>query len=320
MEISKNIKVGIFVLIGTGLLIIALYLIGTKQNLFGSTFEIQAKFKNVNGLMTGNNVRFTGIDVGTVKRVEIINDSTVKVIMLIESKVQPFIKKNAAASVGSDGLMGNKLINISSSDINAPIVEDGDNIIAINSIGTDAMMRTLDASNQNIKAITEDIKIIASRLNKPNSLWTILGDTTVAENLKQAVSNINSTGEKASLIANDFRGLMTDVKAGKGTVGKLLMDTAFSQRLDKTMMNVQSISDTFSLISDNLKSVSKNLKDGNGAVGTVLSDTSFTRNLNQSMLNIKDASSSLNENMEALRYSWPFKKYFKKQKKTDTKK
>jgi phospholipid/cholesterol/gamma-HCH transport system substrate-binding protein len=320
MEISKNIKVGIFVLIGTGLLIIALYLIGTKQNLFGSTFELQAKFKNVNGLMTGNNVRFTGIDVGTVKRVEIINDSTVNVVMIIESKVKPFIKKNAVASVGSDGLMGNKLINITSIDIHAPIVEDGDNIIAINSVGTDAMMRTLDASNQNIKDITEDIKTIASRLNKPNTLWTILGDTSVAENLKQAVSNINSTGERASLIANDFRGLMTDVKSGKGTVGKLLMDTVFSQRLDKTMMNVQSISDTFSLISDNLKSVSKNLKEGNGAIGTVLSDTSFTRNLNQSMLNIKDASSSLNENMEALRYSWPFKKYFKKQKKTGTKK
>lgn len=320
MEISKNIKVGIFVLIGTGFLIVALYLIGTKQNLFGSTFELQAKFKNVNGLMTGNNVRFTGIDVGTVKGVEIINDSTVNVVMVIETKVKPFIKKNAVASVGSDGLMGNKLINISSSDIHAPIVEDGDNIIAINSIGTDAMMRTLDASNQNIKAITEDIKTIASRLNKPNTLWTILSDTTVAENLKQAVSNINSTGERASLIANDIRGLMTDVKSGKGTVGKLLMDTVFSQRLDKTMMNVQSISDTFSLISDNLKSVSKNLKNGNGAVGTVLSDTSFSRNLNQSMLNIKDASSSLNENMEALRYSWPFKKYFKKQKKTGTKK
>ena len=72
MEISKNIKVGVFVLIGTGLLIIALYLIGTKQNLFGSTFELQAKFKNINGLMPGNNVRFTGIDVGTIKSITII--------------------------------------------------------------------------------------------------------------------------------------------------------------------------------------------------------------------------------------------------------
>lgn len=320
MVISKNIKVGVFVLIGTGLLIIALYLIGTKQNLFGSTFELQANFKNVNGLMPGNNVRFTGIDVGTVKSVEIINDSTVNVIMIIEDKVQVFIKKNAVAIVGTDGLMGNKLINISSSDINAPIVKNGDTIISINSIGTDAMMRTLDVSNQNIRDITEDIKKIASRLNKPNTLWTILGDTTVAENLRQAIVNINNTGEKASLIAGDLRGIIIEVKSGKGTVGKLLRDTLFSQKLNKTMVNIQSISDTFAIISSNLKTVSEKLKDGNGAIGTVFSDTAFKNNLNLSMLNIKYSATNFNENMEALRYSWPFKKYFKKQKKTNSKK
>ncbi len=59
MEISKNFKVGLFVITGTGLLIVALYLIGSKQNLFGSTFELQAQFKNINGLLPGNNVRFT---------------------------------------------------------------------------------------------------------------------------------------------------------------------------------------------------------------------------------------------------------------------
>jgi phospholipid/cholesterol/gamma-HCH transport system substrate-binding protein len=173
MEISKNIKVGVFVLAGTGLLIIALYLIGDRQNFFGATFELQAKFKNINGLMPGNNVRYTGIDVGTVKKVEIIDDSTVQVIMVIEEKVQVFIKKNATANVGTDGLMGNKLINITSSDELAQSVEDGDIILSTNPIGTDAMMRTLDKSNNNIKDITEDIKKIASKLNKPNTRFII---------------------------------------------------------------------------------------------------------------------------------------------------
>ena len=90
---SKNIRVGMFVMIGTGLLIFSLYLIGTKQNLFGSTFTLKAQFHQVNGLMPGNNVRFTGIDVGTVKSVEIINDTIVNVEMVIENKVQIFIKK-----------------------------------------------------------------------------------------------------------------------------------------------------------------------------------------------------------------------------------
>ena len=92
---SRNIRLGVFTLAGTVFLISALYFVGNKQNLFGSTFSINARFHNVNGLMRGNNVRFGGIDVGTVESVEIINDTSVNVVMNIETDVQPYIKKNA---------------------------------------------------------------------------------------------------------------------------------------------------------------------------------------------------------------------------------
>ncbi len=320
MEISKNIKVGVLVLFGTALLIIALYLIGDRQNFFGATFELQAKFKNINGLMPGNNVRFTGIDVGTVKKVEIINDSTVNVVMVIEDKVQVFIKKNATANVGTDGLMGNKLINITSSDEKSPRVKDGDVIRSTNPIGTDAMMRTLDISNQNIKDITEDIKEIANRLTKPNTLWSILMDTTVAENVKQAILHINVTGEKAAIIAGDLNNIIKDVKSGKGAAGKILTDSLFSKKLNQTMANIQSISDSVAVISSDFKSVSKKINQGNGAIGALLNDTAMVNNLNKSLINLKDGTGGFNENMEALKYSWPFKKYFRKQKKSSLKK
>jgi phospholipid/cholesterol/gamma-HCH transport system substrate-binding protein len=314
MEISKNIKVGVLVLAGTALLIIALYLIGDRQNFFGATFELQAKFKNINGLMPGNNVRFTGIDVGTVKKVEIVNDSTVNVVMVIEDKVQVFIKKNAIANVGTDGLMGNKLINITSSDEKSPSVKDGDIISSTNPIGTDAMMRTLDVSNQNIKNITEDIKEIANRLTKPNSLWSILMDTTVAENVKQAIFHINITGEKASMIAGDLNNIIKDVKSGKGAAGKILTDSLFSKKLNQTMTNIQSISDSVAVISSDFKSVSKKINQGNATIGALLNDTAMVNNLNKSLINLKDGTGGFNKNMEALQYSWPFKKYFRKQK------
>ncbi len=320
MEISKNIKVGVLVLFGTALLIIALYLIGDRQNFFGATFELQAKFKNINGLMPGNNVRFTGIDVGTVKKVEIINDSTVNVVMVIEDKIQVFIKKNATANVGTDGLMGNKLINITSSDEKSPSVKDGDVIRSTNPIGTDAMMRTLDISNQNIKDITEDIKEIANRLTKPNTLWSILMDTTVAENVKQAILHINVTGEKAAIIAGDLNNIIKDVKSGKGAAGKILTDSLFSKKLNQTMANIQSISDSVAVISSDFKSVSKKINQGNGAIGALLNDTAMVNNLNKSLINLKDGTGGFNENMEALKYSWPFKMYFRKQKKSSLKK
>src|SRR5690349_12707063 len=123
-EVSKNIRLGVFVLLGTILLIAALYLIGNNHNLFGNTFRISAEFYNVNGLMPGNNVRFSGIDVGTVESVEIVSDSSVRVVMVIEQDIRKYIRKNAVASIGTDGLMGNKLVNINSSDEDAEPIEE----------------------------------------------------------------------------------------------------------------------------------------------------------------------------------------------------
>src|SRR5438093_483619 len=125
-EANNHLKLGIFVAIGTTLLIIVLYLIGGKRNVFSSNINVSAVFYNVNGLMAGNNVRYAGINVGTVDKVVIENDSSVKVYMLIEKKVKDHIKKNSIVSVGTEGLMGNKLVDISTVAEPAPPVEDGD--------------------------------------------------------------------------------------------------------------------------------------------------------------------------------------------------
>ena len=89
----ENLKLGIFVVLGTALLVVAAYLIGNRQNMFGKTIPITAIFKNANGLQNGNNVRFSGINVGTVNKIEMINDTTIRVHMIIEEKMQNHIKK-----------------------------------------------------------------------------------------------------------------------------------------------------------------------------------------------------------------------------------
>src|SRR6185369_12860165 len=114
MKTIENAKLGLFVIAGLLFLIFSLYMIGRNRTLFGSSFTISANFRNVNGLMLGNNVRFSGIDVGTVQKIEIVSDTLVKVTMIIDEGVRKFVKKNAVASVGTDGLMGNKVININS--------------------------------------------------------------------------------------------------------------------------------------------------------------------------------------------------------------
>ncbi len=318
-ETSKNIRLGLFVLLGTAFLIFALYLIGVKQNLFGSTFKLRAQFQNVNGLMPGNNVRFTGIDVGTVDQVEIINDSTVTVSMVIEDKVQIFIKKNATAIVGTDGLMGNKLVNINPSIQSSPSVEDGDLLKTRNPIGTDDMMRTLNITNENVRDVSEEIKQIVQKLNRQNTLWSILMDTIVAENVKQAIVHIKVTSERTALVAGDLSAIIKDIKSGKGTIGALLTDTSFSRELHQSIVNIKLISDSLALVSGDLHYITSTVKSGKGTLGTLLMDTTFVTNINKSIENIKNGTKGFDEDMEALKHSVFLRNYFKKKDKEKAK-
>jgi phospholipid/cholesterol/gamma-HCH transport system substrate-binding protein len=312
---SKNIRVGLFVIIGGILFIMAMYLIGAKQNLFGNTFKISANFHNVNGLMVGNNVRFGGINVGTIRDIELVNDSTITVVMMIEKNTQKFIKKNTLASVGTDGLMGNKLVNLSAVNENSPMIEEGDVINSLRPIETDEMIRTLNRTNEDVAVIVKNLKLITQKVNSPNTLWSILMDTVIAENVKNAIVNIKVTTNRTAVITGDLSEIVKNVKAGNGTVGALLTDTTIMKKINQTIVNIKLVSDTLAYISGDFSSVSKKIKNGEGAIGTILMDTSFVHNLNRSMLNIKNGSQGLDDNMEALKHSIFLKKYFKKKEK-----
>lgn len=146
---SEKIRLGIFVIFGTAFLVVAVYLIGNNQSMFNKTFTISSIFNNVNGLQLGNNVRFSGINVGVVKAIEMENDTTIRVRMSIEQKMQQHIKKDAIATIGSDGLVGNMLVNILPGKGSSEYLKDGDQIISYSRIGTADMLGTLNVTNEN---------------------------------------------------------------------------------------------------------------------------------------------------------------------------
>lgn len=314
-EMARNLKLGIFVLAGTVFLVAALYMIGSKRNMFGSTFTITANFHNVNGLMPGHNVRFSGIDVGTVKSIEIISDSSVKVSMIIEEKFRDHIRKNAVAAIGTDGLMGNKIVNISSGEGQAAAVEDGDRLATLQPIETDEMIRTLSLTNNNIKTITDDLKKITARLNSSNTLWNLLSDTIAAENLRQAIVSIRLTSERSAIVVGDLHLITQDIRDGKGPVGALITDTALTGQIRQSVVNIQMVSDKMAVITGDLSLLTAQVKSGEGTVGTLLMDTTFVGNLNQSVISLKSGTAAFNDDMQALKQSWLLRGYFRKQEK-----
>lgn len=186
MEKKKGnmVKLGVFVTLGIALFIIGIYIIGQKQRLFSDTFTINAVFKNVNGLLVGNNVRFTGINVGTVDDIIILNDTTVQVVMIIDEDTHRFIKRDAKAIIGSEGLMGNKTINITHGSPTQTAVEENSFILSEQPVGTDEILNKLKATADNLASITGNVSSGKGTIGK------LFMDTNMANSLNQTIVNL----------------------------------------------------------------------------------------------------------------------------------
>jgi phospholipid/cholesterol/gamma-HCH transport system substrate-binding protein len=308
----NNTKLGLFVLAGIIFMVITLYMIGRNRNLLGSTFSIQAVVTNVNGLVPGNNVRFKGIDVGTVKSIEVTNDTAILVTMIIDEKMKPFIRKNAIASIGTDGLMGNKLININSQPGESLPIRKGDVILSSKPVETEEMLRTLNTTNNNMEKITGNLYEITVKLNSSKSLWTLLSDTVITQDLKSAVVEFKNAGANASGLTLKGKELITKLENGNGLVNQLFTDTTLSNRLNSTLDDLKKASVQSSDVMGDLKLVVQDLKQGEGTAGLILSDTLLRKSLFNSATSIEEGTHRFNQNMEALKTNFLFKRYFKK--------
>lgn len=310
-----NAKLGLFVLAGVLFMIITLYMIGKNRNLLGATFTIKAVVNNVNGLVSGNNVRFKGIDVGTVKSIAVFDDTLIYVTMVLDEKMKPYIKQNALASIGTDGLMGNKLININSQPGASPPVVEGSVIQSRIPIETDEMLRTLNTTNNNLEAITDNIREITEKLNNSNNLWDLLSDTLIAQDLKYAVKDFRKAGSNTADLTQSAKNMVTRFEGGEGILGTLFTDTTLSEKLDFSLAKIQHASEGTSNAVEDLESVILKMKEGEGTAGLLLGDTTLRNKLIRSGMNIEQGTFRFNQNMEALRYNFLFRPYFKKQEK-----
>ncbi|MCG8318825.1 MAG: MlaD family protein [Cytophagales bacterium] len=317
----KNIKLGAFVTVGIALFIVAIYLIGNEKNMFGDTFELNALFGNVNGLQSGNNVRFSGINVGTVEEVIITNDSTIEVRMIIESDVRKYIKKDAIASIGSDGLMGNMLVNISPGNGNRPPVENNDYILSYSRIKTDDILNTLSMTNENAALLVSDLLKITQNINEGKGTFgALLVDTVLTAALRQTILQLNNAAYNTEQISDNLIKTTEKLNEDEGLLGALIGDRGLTKKLDTIMENLTNTSDYLTATSSKLETFIDHLEDGEGVVSMVVHDTVFVNDLKQTVANINEGSARFNENMEALKHNFLFRRYFKRQAKKQNKK
>ena len=211
---TQKIKTGIFVAVGIAILVATIFIIGNQKNLFDSTFTLRANFKDVSGLQIGNLVRFAGINVGTVNDIAIANDTTVQVSLRMRESVQKFIKKDAIASIGSDGIMGDKIIQISSGTIGNPVVKDEGMITGKDPMSMDAVMTKLNAIATNAEIMTNGLASIVSKVNNgEGSLGRLLNNDRLAKNLEGTIASTQATVQSIKKGAEGFSDNMEAVKS-----------------------------------------------------------------------------------------------------------
>jgi phospholipid/cholesterol/gamma-HCH transport system substrate-binding protein len=179
------------------LFFLAIFFIGRQKNLFDPVFTLTTTFNNVSGLQVGNTVRFSGINVGTVDNIRIVNDTTVRVDMLIKKDVQRFIRANSTAGIGSEGIIGDKVLVLSSGTQDSPQVKEGQVITSSEPTETDAIIASLQITADNAAVATDEITQILSNINNgKGTLGRLIADTTMAENIDRTIVNLKtSTGK-----------------------------------------------------------------------------------------------------------------------------
>lgn len=324
----NNVKLGFFVMAALVFLVILLYMIGKNRNLFGNNYQLNVRFENIQGLVVGNNVRFAGIQAGTVKKIAILNDTVVEVSLIIEKKMQTIIRKNAIASISTDGLVGNRVVNIVPSRKPGAMAfaTDGDYLIAKKAVSTDEMLQTLYNTNNDVAVIAADLKKTVQHINNSTALWGLLNDYSIPAGLRASVENIRLATGKAGEMVSNLDAIVKDIKEGKGSLGVILRDTAIAGNLNDAAFKIKMVAEQADAIAVEMNTILVGIKQdiniGKGTVHALLKDSGIVIKLNTSLENIQQGTDRFNESMEALKHNFLLRGYFRKlakQKRTENK-
>lgn len=300
-------KLGMFVILGLALFMITIYFIGNNKNLFTSTFELKSQFKNVSGLKEGNNVRFSGINVGTVKDIEFLSDSAVMVKIIIKKDVQQYIKTDAIASIGSDGLMGDKVLTISPGTSSNKMVEDKGTIRSMNTVDMEDLMKGLNKSVENAQIITEQLSEFSTKINNgKGALNKVLTDEEFAAGLEKMMENLKTSSD-------EFVVFTTKMNDKNGTLSRLMTNPNYANSIEKTLDNLEKSSNEFEVFS-------KKLNNDKGILSKIVGNERLATSLDSSLMNIEKASKNIIEIEEAAKNNFLLRGYFKKKEKALEKK
>lgn len=226
------------------------------------------------------------------------------------------IHKNAVASIGTEGLVGNKVVNITPSKHPAPFAEENDILPVRRAVNTDEIIETLYHTNSDVAQIAAGLKVTVDKINNSSALWSLLSDESIPQNLRTSVATIRATTGKAFKMANDLDELIAGVNAGEGSLGNILKDSALAINLNGAVVKISKVGEESDSVANAIKQLIRGIQDdvsnGKGTVNAVLKDSLIVKKIAISLDNIQKGTDGFNSNMEALKHNFLFRGYFRK--------
>lgn len=327
MSAPKNkraVIVGIFISLGILILLVTVMTLSGQKKSFVSAISLRSSFDDVGGLQKGNNVWYAGVKIGVVKEVEFAADGSVQVVLNVEERVAPFIKKDAFVKVGSDGLIGNKIMVIYGGTAASPPVADGDILQVKKAISTDEMMATLQDNNKNLLAITDNFKTISGRLaNGEGTMGALLKDSSLYVHLQRTMERFQASAANTEELTSGIAQYVAQLEKPGTFSHEFVNDTTMMHNLKAAAGEIKAASVAVSATTGNLKqateSFNQKLNSPNNAAGVLLNDPATANELKLLIQNLESGSAKLDENMEALQHNFLFRGYFRKKAKREEK-
>ena len=311
-ENKRAVIVGLFLAIGLIVFILGVFTLGSQSKTFSKSIHVSAVFDDVSGLKTGNSVWFSGVKVGSISKIHFIGPSQVDVRMSIDEASQQYVHRNAGVHIGSDGLIGNKIIVIDGGSPQAPIIQDNDVLQTEKVTSTDDMLKVLQQNNQNLLSITGDFKMLSRKiLQGKGTVGTLMADSTVGIQFRNAMSNFEKASANAAQLSAQLQRFSVKMNSKGGLADKLFTDTTTFASIKAVTNQLKQAAANTTDITNTLKATTDKFNRTDNAVGVLLNDPKAAAQVQSTIQNLQQSSIKLNEDLEAAQHNFLLKGFFK---------
>lgn len=307
---KRSLVVGLFVILGIVFLLAGILMIGNIHETFTKKIKLTTLFDDVSGLQVGNNIWFSGVKIGIVKQLRFYGKSQVEVTMKIDINAQQYIRKDALVKIGTDGLIGNKILIIYGGSSTANEVHEGDTLAVAKTFSSEDMIDMLQENNKNVLQITTDFKSISQNLlNGHGSIGKLLQNDSIYNNINASTQSL----QMATANANKLIHTLNDFSEGLNQIGTfandIVNDTMLFYSFRQSAKQLQQVTDKANSFVENLNSMSAN---PNSSFGVLMHDEVTGTQLKKTVQNLDSSSKKLEGNLDAIQHSFLLRRYFRK--------